>query len=375
MECGIGLKIEEWGLDRLRNSDCGLRKDRVSRLGIAEGLLSYKLTIFNLQCQREKWKLKVIIKILLCCIFTVSLCSCSVRKMIINEVAGIVGNGISAFEQDDDLDMLEKAFPGNIKLIEAFLENSPDNYRLLVLLSRFYASYTFIFFEGKWEEATLKGYVPNKEKPDEKTSDQGNVRLAALKETVNRYYLKGADYAMRALEVNHGQSRDQLKKVASQNWFFEKLTKDDVPALFWYGFNTGAYVNLNRDSIKAISKAHLAEKAMKRVLELDPAYYHGGAHLFLLAYYASRSPMMGGNPEVALSHYKKLKDLTGDSFLLADLYYARFYLYQKQERKKFKEVMTGIVQYSKTRKTYLLYNKVAADRAKVYLEVMDQLFD
>ena len=66
---------------------------------------------------------------------------------VINEIAAISETGAAVFEQDDDLEMVEKAIPGNIKLFEALLENSPDNHRLLLLLSRLYASYAFAFFE------------------------------------------------------------------------------------------------------------------------------------------------------------------------------------------------------------------------------------
>ena len=71
---------------------------------------------------------------------------------------------------------------------------------------------------------------------------------------------------------------------------------------------------------------------MIRVLEIDPSYYHGGAHLFLMIYYASRPPMMGGRPEAAMSHYRSLKALQGEDFPMADLFYARHYLLRAQDR-------------------------------------------
>jgi len=289
--------------------------------------------------------------------------------MMVNEVANIVDAGISAFEQDDDLDMLEKAFPANIKLLEVFLANSPNTYNILVLLSKFYASYAFVFFEGKLEVSILNGDAP------EPRSDRGKTDFAILKKTVNRYYRKGADYALRALEARYSECRDRLKAVSTRDRFFDALTIEDVPALFWYGFNLGAFVNLNRDSVKAISKAPLAEKAMKRVIELEPAYYHGGAHLFLLSYYASRPPMLGGNLKSALQHYREIKKLTGEGYLLPDLYYARYYLYQKQDRKKYGETLSKIIHSPETQKTYRLHNKIAVIRAKNYLGAIDQLFE
>ncbi len=308
---------------------------------------------------------KKIIGLLLCGILSVTLCSCSVRKMMVREVAQVVEKGLSSFEQDDDLEMLEKAFPANIKLMESFLASSPDDKKILVLLARLYASYTFLFVEGEIETLGIK----------KKKCKQAKQRVEDLREHVQKYYLKGAAYALRALEISHPGCEARMKKVTSREAFLNSLTLDDVPALFWYGFNTGGFVNNCRHSIKAVARANLAERAMKRVIELDPSYFHGSAHLFLLGYYASRSPMMGGNLKTALVHYEKLKELSGGGFLLADLYYARFYLYQKQERDKFREVLTYIVKYRETQKQYRLFNKVAAIRAHAYLAAVDQLFE
>ncbi|MGA1873917.1 MAG: TRAP transporter TatT component family protein, partial [Thermoplasmatota archaeon] len=51
-----------------------------------------------------------------------------------------------------------------------------------------------------------------------------------------------------------------------------------------------AMARMGYDTVKAMAQAHLAERAMRRVIELQPDYYHAGAHLFLLSYYASRPP-------------------------------------------------------------------------------------
>ena len=114
---------------------------------------------------------------------------------------------------------------------------------------------------------------------------------------------------------------------------------------------------------------------MKRVLEIDPDYYYGGAHLFLMVYYASRPPMMGGNLDAAGTHYGDLIKLQGDMFLLADLFYARYYLQQKQERTSFETSLKRIVKEADADVPYRMLNQVAARRAVTYLKAQDLLFD
>lgn len=298
-------------------------------------------------------------------LITVSLCACTPHHLIVNEMVGVLEAGVSAYEEDDDLEMLAVALPSNIKLLEVFLANDPGNFRILVLLSRLYASYTFAFIESRLEKASLTV----------KPVETDTAEISFLKNTLDRYYRKGAEYAMKAIEVRYPDGRKQLKNVATVDPFLKNFGKADAAALFWYGFNLAAYVNHNRDSVQALAKTFLVEKTMKRLIELDASYFHGGAHLILMGYYASRSPAMGGNPSLALAHYQKLKSLAGDGFLLAELYYARYYLYQMQKRSEYVNVLTDIIRYSGTDKTYRLYNKIAADRAEIYLSAVDQFFE
>jgi hypothetical protein len=302
---------------------------------------------------------------LVCVLLIIGWCGCSTRMLVINEITDIIDTGVAAFEQDDDLQMLEKAFPANIKLLEAVLANDPDNERLLTLLARLYGSYTFVFFEDKIEAAALTDTLPDGNRDDNRDLEQAAVR----------YYAKGVEYALRALEVRHTGCREKLAKVSTAGNFIESLESADAPPLFWYGFNLSAYVNHNRDSVRVIARAHLIEKSMKRVLALDPDYYYGSAHLVLMAYYASRSPMMGGNIDLAARHYQSLKEMHGNRFLLADLFYARYYLYQKQDRRQFINVLTNIIDQGVDEEQFRLFNKVAEVRAQTYLNAVDQLFD
>ncbi len=148
-----------------------------------------------------------------------------------------------------------------------------------------------------------------------------------------------------------------------------------MPTLFWYGFNLAAWINLNLDSVQAISQAHIAEKCMRRVIELQPDYFNGSAHLVLIAYYASRSPMMGGNLDAARLHYDALKLMNGDEFLMADLFYARYYLQQTQDRASCEAILKEIGSVSSQESKYPLFNKVAAYRAHIYLAAIDELFE
>ena len=298
--------------------------------------------------------------LLLAVIFT----ACSTRKMTVRAASGVMTDGVAAFEKDDDLDLIERALPANIKLLEALLESDPRNRQLLVLLARLYASYSFAFFDGRIEAAELTDMSP----------ETGGSSIAEMKKIAVRYYRKGNEYALRALEIRHPEARGQLADPANAESFIRGLDREEMPALFWYGFTLSADINYNRDSISAVGKGHLVEKAMRRVIEADEAYFYGGAHLVLLVYYGSRSPLMGGEPELAIEHYRRLEQMNGKGFYLADLFYARFVLYQKQDRPHFTAVLNRILQESATEARFRLYNQIAVHRAQIYLDATDRLF-
>jgi hypothetical protein len=309
-------------------------------------------------------KLKYIHTLALALFLLAALSGCSAKHMAVEQIATMVDTGMAAFEADDDMQMLKSAFPGNIKLLEAILVNQPDNYNMHVLLARLYGSYAFAFPETEMEVAALA-------EDEDDTGDDPTV----LRATADRYYRKGAGYALAALALKYPDISQALqdKDLAAKS--IARIQTAEIPALFWYGFNLGAHVNLNKNSVRALSRAHLAVKAMNRVIELDPAYYHGGAHLFFMAWYGSRGPMMGGSQEKAKLHYKEVNAISGGRLSLADLYYARFCLYQAGDREAFLTTLGRVVDRKDKVPELRMLNTVAAVRAKAYLLAVDEFFD
>ncbi|BBO66814.1 hypothetical protein DSCA_07440 [Desulfosarcina alkanivorans] len=302
--------------------------------------------------------------VLLVCM-TAAVIACSPKTIMVGQMTDLVDDGMIAFERDDDLQLLENAIPANIKLLEALLANSPDNRRLITLLSRFYGSYAFGFVETRLEERLFAGPAGRSRGPE---TDR-------LKDQLNRCYLKGAGYALMALEKSVPGAADAFRQVDTIGPYLERLGDRQVAALFWYGFNLGAWVNRNLDSVRAVSRAHLARQVMERVAEINPVYHHAGAHLFLMAYFGSRPPMMGGSQEKARGHYRRLKQIAGDAYLLADLFYGRYCLPQQQARDAFVDLMQRIVDHPTGECDVSLYNAIAGRRAAIYLSAVDLLFE
>ena len=302
--------------------------------------------------------------VLFCSVSLLMLGGCSIQRLMVNQAAQVIQTGVTAFEEDNDLAMLEQAFPANIKICEALLANDPDNYQMMVLLARLYASYSYAFVENKLEAYELKASLT----PDEQ------IEKERLHQRVNRYYLKSVAYARRALVIRYPKDCSALDLDQDAAGCLQRSKARDVPALFWYGFSIGTWVNRNRTEVEAFKYSGRAVQVMQRVLALDPHYFHGGAHVFFLGYYASIPDSMGGNLKAAEQHYRELKALKGENFLLPDLYYARFYLVQTRQKDAFIQLLNKVVAEAASSDAYPLFNAMAGERAKIYLEAVDRLF-
>lgn len=293
------------------------------------------------------------------------LAACLPRKFMVREFVNMVEEGLPAIEQEGDLHLLAQSLPAHIKLLETLLANDPHNQKLLVLLARFFGGYAFAILESELEAQRLG-------RPSPVIS---GIPQNLLESTVARYYQTGAQYALRSLERRHPKAQPQLNQLTTAADFIQSLNKEDVPALFWYGFNLGGFVQHRLDSVEALAKAHLVEKTMERVIELNDSYYHSNAYLALLVYHASRSPMMGGNPEKARKYYQRLGEMNTTAANLGHVYWARYILVRQQEKEMFVQRLSAVCQTPDSDKRPTLLERVAAVRARLYLESADRFFD
>lgn len=297
------------------------------------------------------------------------LISCSPRQIMVKEMTTLIEDGLKAFEKDGDLAMVAKAMPSHIKLTEAMLAQSPDNRKLRILLAQLYGAYAFAFEETDFE---AKYYGSD----DLLLADHRFYPTQKIKQELSYHFFKGAEYAKSVLSLKYPEAEKALGNVVLRDKFIQRLTRDDVPALFWYGFNLGGFVSQNIDSVRAMALGSQIEAVMQRVIALFPDYYYGTAHMVLMVFYAARPPMLGGRLEAALDHYKTLNSIAGDHFLLADVLYARYCLIRTHDRNAFETVLGRV---SKTpvesSQTFALFNQVAATRAQIYLRAADQLLN
>lgn len=272
------------------------------------------------------------------------LCACSPRVVAVRAVVPVLTRGAEAFYEEPDPQLAREAMASQLKLLEGLLKNDPGNAELSLLCAEGFGGYAFLFLEDS-EPARARGI-----------------------------YRRGRDHALAAL-ADREHFRDLESMPLDRVEAALKLaTPVDARALFWAGYGWGGWINLSKDNPEAVAGLPKAAAVMRRVRELSPGFYFGGADLFLGAYFAARPKILGGDPEKAKAFFDSAVAATGGRFLTAKVLYAQYYAVAAQDRELFKALNEEVLASSDDFPQARLANAVAKLKAKRLLEKTDELF-
>src|SRR5215467_8003541 len=147
----------------------------------------------------------------------VSLSGCAAfGRMAVNRVGDGLSSGGSVYSSDEDPQLVLEATPFGLKTYESLLAVSPKHRGLLQAAASGFCAYGFLLSQ--------QGQV------------DGHLDYAArrqLDERVSRLYVRGRDYALRGLALEHPNftaelARDPMRALA-------QVHKSEVPFLYWAG--------------------------------------------------------------------------------------------------------------------------------------------
>lgn len=229
--------------------------------------------------------------------------------------------------------------PAQLKLLEGLLKSDPENKELLTTLAMGFTGFTLLYVED--------------EDPDR----------------ASNLYLRARDYGIRALGAR-GPNLKNLKDLS-----LKEIKVQDLQALLWTTVAWNAWINLNLDKPAAIAQLGAAQACLKKVLELDPEYFHGLPYILMGVSLSARSSMFGGNLAEAKVFFEKALELRERKFLLAQYYYARYYAVRAQNRSLFFELLEEVDQgKSAPLKDMCLINTMAKEKALRLKEMSEDFF-
>jgi len=271
--------------------------------------------------------------------------ACSMGQIVARTSESIMDGNIDAMNRETDLALARAAIPANLKLIEGLINEDPENRVLLVNAAQGFYGFAFGFVETRDPE-----------------------RADAL-------YARGVAHGIRALRtlgLDIDLSRANIDELDAA---LAKLGPNAVPALFWTASCWAKQIDLNRTSPERIAQLASTERLMHRIRELEPDFYYGGVYIFYGVYYGGRTPMLGGNFELAEQNFNAARAVTEGKLLLVDVLQAEYLERQRLDADRFEHLLTGVVNDPVgSFPEMALVNQIARHRADLLLEMRDDWF-
>ncbi len=267
------------------------------------------------------------------------------KRLVVSSTAQLLEGVAKASSKESDLRMIREGMPAFLMLIDGMIEALPENDQLLITAAQSYSSFVSAFLEEKENEYA-------------------------------KYLLgKAKHYALRSLEIRGFKNPAQCPLDEFQETL-KRMEKKEVPYLFWSATCWANWINAHLDSVEALSELPRVEWMMKRVLELDEGFYHGGPHLFMGIWFASRPKMAGGDLKKSKDHFLRAIDLGKEKFLMGYVYYAEYYARMAQDKELFSYLLQKVLNTSlEIAPELTLLNTVAKKRASELLNRRDEYFE
>jgi len=257
-------------------------------------------------------------------VLSINFSACSINKIAVNAVSNaLTGEGSSdVFTGDSDPELVGDALPFAIKMYEALLSINPDHQGLINMTGSLFVMYANAFVQGPAERLPRSMYAERQ----------------AANERAKKLHLRGFTILYRGLNLKY-PGLDGAYKRGDMPQILAKMTKADVPALYWSAAGGLSAFSLNPFDMELGVRVPEFYALAVRAYELDENFNSGALDDFFVLYYASLPPAMGGDPSRAEGHYKKA--LEKSKGLLAGPYvsYAQAVCIPAQDHNKFKELL------------------------------------
>ena len=251
------------------------------------------------------------------CSLLAILSACAMKQIAVNALGDALAEGGGVYASDPDPDLVGEAIPFGLKTIEGLLAEAPEHEGLLLAAASGFTGYAFL----------LKQQADFHEAKDYDAARH-------LRSRASKLFVRGRDYALRGLALNHPDLGDALRRDHAAD--LSATTADDVAFLYWAGAAWAGALSADPSNMDLLAELPAAGALVGRVLELDEGYDGGGAHEFFIAYEAGRP---GGDLAAARAHYERALALSGGKRASVHLALAEDVAVQEQNLAEFRALL------------------------------------
>lgn len=260
-------------------------------------------------------------------------CSCS---MLLSNT--LIEPTVENLSKQTDLDLVCDGAPAYLLMIDSLIASDPGSRDLLRVGSQAYSGYVAAIVECGLAED----------------------RIEAVAEKGRLY---GTNLISQLLPIAPDTTTEEFERQLA------KLRTSQVPDLFWGTLAWLNWIQVQQGSPAAMADLVTVEKIMARLVELDEAYQAGSSHLFFGAYYATRPPMFGGDPEKSGYHFKRALELSHRKFLLDQTTYAETLARQLFDHELHDQLLKEVIDFPiEKAPEFALSNQIAKRKARRLLD-------
>jgi len=282
---------------------------------------------------------------------------CSVKKFVAKRVGNVFSNSGTVYASDDDIELVGSAIPFGLKTIESLLAEVPEHYDLLIAAARGFTQYAYAYVALPAFEA----------------EESNRRRSQELRKRAKRLYIRGRDYALRALELSHPGFVANLRQDSHAT--LANLKTKHVPELYWAAVSWSAAISMDKQDMDLVADLHLIEPMIRRCLVLDDEFDNGAIHDFMITFEASRSSAQGGSAERARRHFERAMALADGRKIAPLVSVAESVSVSAQNRKEFRALLRRALSFDvDSAREYRLANLIAQKRARLLMSRIDDLF-
>jgi predicted anti-sigma-YlaC factor YlaD len=281
---------------------------------------------------------------------------CSIRKLAINSLADALAGSGDIYASDEDPELVGGALPFALKTIEGLLQEAPEHQGLLLSACSGFTQYGYAFVETRAEEIELDDYL-----------EAERQRERALK-----LYLRGRDYCLRSLELDHPGIGGRLRRDPAAA--AAELASDEIELIYWTAASWGSAISVGIHRLEIVADVTAVQALMARALAIDESYSDGAVHEALIALEALPETM-GGSPERARHHYERAVELSAGTSASPYVSLASSIAVSEQNRREFVDLLEKALAVDPDHEpSRRLANLVAQRRAELLLRRADELF-
>jgi predicted anti-sigma-YlaC factor YlaD len=263
-------------------------------------------------------------------VLTVSLGACSIEKMALKKVAGMLSGPSSSdvFSSDNDPDFVGEALPFAVKLYETLLASLPDHRGLRLRTGSLYIMYANAFVET----------------PADMTPRRDAERREYLLARAKNLYLRGRDMLFTALEKENPSIRAQLKERQYRE-AMAPFGREDLDLLYWTAAGWLAAFSVDPFDMTLGQTVPRTRAMIERIEELEPGYGNGSLDTFYVSYYGSLPGYLGGDAVKAREHFARAQALAGRSDTSSLLALATTVSVNEQKAAEFKDLLERVLAF------------------------------